>query len=98
MPTRQKSGSHKRASTGGTSARHADGIAPARGKLGVMMPGMGAVATTFVAGVEAIRKGIAAPIGSRAPLGTISLGRGPAGRSAGHRALPALAGPTDAVF
>ncbi|HEV7675888.1 MAG TPA: inositol-3-phosphate synthase, partial [Candidatus Angelobacter sp.] len=34
-------------------------IAPARGKLGVMIVGMGAVATTFVAGVEAIRKGIA---------------------------------------
>ena len=34
-------------------------IAPAKGKLGVLLPGMGAVATTFVAGVEAIRKGIA---------------------------------------
>ena len=37
-------------------------IEPAKGKLGVMIPGMGAVATTFVAGVEAIRKGIAKPI------------------------------------
>src|ERR1700676_4827012 len=37
---------------------------PAKGKLGVMIPGMGAVATTFVAGVEAIRKGLAKPIGS----------------------------------
>ncbi len=33
----------------------------AKGKLGVMIPGMGAVATTFVAGVEAIRKGLAKP-------------------------------------
>src|SRR5215469_13492828 len=36
-------------------------IAPAKGKLGVMIPGMGAVATTFVAGVEAVRKGISSP-------------------------------------
>jgi myo-inositol-1-phosphate synthase len=41
-------------------------IEPAKGKLGVMIPGMGAVATTFVAGVEAIRKGLAKPIGSYA--------------------------------
>src|SRR5258708_23700886 len=39
-------------------------IEPAKGKLGIMIPGMGAVATTFVAGVEAIRKGLAKPIGS----------------------------------
>jgi len=38
-------------------------IASARGTLGVMIVGMGAVATTFIAGVEAIRKGIAKPIG-----------------------------------
>ena len=38
-------------------------IQSANGKLGVMIPGMGAVATTFVAGVEAIRKGLAKPIG-----------------------------------
>ena len=38
------------------SASSKDTIAPARGKLGVMIPGMGAVATTFVAGVEAIRR------------------------------------------
>ena len=39
-------------------------LQPTQGKLGVMIPGMGAVATTFVAGVEAVRKGIAKPIGS----------------------------------
>ena len=38
-------------------------IAPAKGKLGILIVGLGAVATTFVAGVEAVRKGIAAPIG-----------------------------------
>src|SRR5215471_17904033 len=46
-------------------------IEPAKGKLGVMIPGMGAVATTFVAGVEAIRKGIAKPIGSLTQMGTV---------------------------
>jgi myo-inositol-1-phosphate synthase len=50
-------------------------IKPAKGKLGVLMPGMGAVATTFIAGVEAIRTGIAKPIGSLTQMGTIRLGR-----------------------
>jgi myo-inositol-1-phosphate synthase len=50
-------------------------IAPAKGKLGVMVPGMGAVATTFMAGVEAVRKGIAEPIGSLTQMGTIRLGK-----------------------
>ena len=50
-------------------------IEPAKGKLGVMIPGMGAVATTFVAGVEAIRKGLAKPIGSLTQMGTIRLGK-----------------------
>ncbi len=50
-------------------------IDPPKGKLGVMIPGMGAVATTFVAGVEAIRKGLAKPIGSLTQMGTIRLGK-----------------------
>src|SRR5208337_3315758 len=56
-------------------------IAPAKGKLGIMIPGMGAVATTFVAGVEAVRKGIASPIGSLTQMGTIRLGKRTEGRS-----------------
>jgi myo-inositol-1-phosphate synthase len=56
-------------------------IAPAKGKLGVMIPGMGAVATTFVAGVEAIRKGLAKPIGSLTQMGTVRLGKRTDGRS-----------------
>jgi myo-inositol-1-phosphate synthase len=56
-------------------------IAPAKGKLGVMIPGMGAVATTFVAGVEAVRKGYAQPIGSLTQMGTIRLGKRTDGRS-----------------
>src|SRR5712672_1035114 len=56
-------------------------IAPARGKLGIMIVGLGAVATTFVAGVEAIRKGIAKPIGSLTQMGTVRLGKRTEGRS-----------------
>src|SRR5258708_38787589 len=56
-------------------------IQTAKGKLGVMIPGMGAVATTFVAGVEAIRKGLAKPIGSLTQMGTVRLGKRPDRRS-----------------
>ena len=50
-------------------------IKPAKGKLGVLMPGMGAVATTFMAGVELIRKREANPIGSVTQMGTVRLGK-----------------------
>ena len=50
-------------------------IAPAKGKLGIMIPGMGDVATNFVAGVEAVRRGHAKPIGSLTQMGTIRLGK-----------------------
>ena len=51
-------------------------IAEAEGKLGVLIPGIGgAVSTTFLAGVEAIRQGLALPIGSLAQLGTVRLGK-----------------------
>src|SRR5688500_5137210 len=50
-------------------------IRPAEGKLGILLPGMGAVATTLIAGVEAVRKGIAQPIGSLTQLATIRLGK-----------------------
>ena len=50
-------------------------IKPAEGKLGVLLPGFGAVATTFVAGVEAARRGIAEPIGSLTQMNTIRLGK-----------------------
>ena len=50
-------------------------IQPANGKLGVLTPGMGAVATTFVAGVYAVRKGLGKPIGSLTQMGTIRLGK-----------------------
>ena len=50
-------------------------IAPAKGKLGVLLVGLGAVSTTFVAGVEAIKRGLAEPIGSLTQMGTIRLGK-----------------------
>ena len=49
-------------------------IAPASGKLGVLLPGMGAVGTTFIAGCLAIRKGLSKPIGSLTQMGTIRIG------------------------
>ena len=50
-------------------------IAPATGKLGVLIPGIGAVSTTFMAGVEAIKRGLGEPIGSLTQLGTVRLGK-----------------------
>src|SRR2546422_6907062 len=46
-----------------------------KGKLGVLLVGLGAVSTTFIAGVVAIKKGIAEPIGSLTQMGTIRLGK-----------------------
>jgi myo-inositol-1-phosphate synthase len=73
------------------------GILPP-GKLGVMIPGMGAVATTFVAGVEAVRTGIASPIGSLTQMGTIRLGKRTEGRSPKIKDFVSLAGLDDLVF
>src|SRR5690348_2429865 len=73
-------------------------IEPAKGKLGIMIPGMGAVATTFVAGVEAVRKGIAKPIGSLTQMGTIRLGKRTEGRSPAVKEFVPLANLKDLVF
>ena len=70
-------------------------IAPAEGKLGVLLPGMGAVTTTFIAGVEAIKKGVAQPIGSLTQLGTIRLGKRTDGRSPKIQEFVPLAGLND---
>jgi myo-inositol-1-phosphate synthase len=78
-----------------TQASH---IAPAKGKLGVMVPGMGAVATTFMAGVEAVRKGIAEPIGSLTQMGTIRLGKRTEGRFPKIKDFVPLANLKDIVF
>ncbi len=58
-----------------TSDRPTPNIKPAGGKLGILIPGMGAVTTTFIAGVEAVRRGLAAPVGSLTQLGTVRLGK-----------------------
>lgn len=50
-------------------------IEPAQGRLGVLLIGLGAVSTTFIAGVEAIKKGLGKPIGSLSQMGTIRLGK-----------------------
>src|SRR5215213_8791761 len=50
-------------------------IPPARGRLGVLLVGLGAVSTTFVAGVEAIKRGLAQPVGSLTQMGAIRLGK-----------------------
>src|SRR5258708_23818215 len=83
--------------TAQTTVKTAD-IQPAKGKLGVMIPGMGAVATTFVAGVEAVRKGLGKPIGSLTQMGTIRLGKRTEGRFPKVKELMPLAGLDDLVF
>src|SRR5262245_25006807 len=73
-------------------------IAPARGKLGVMLVGLGAVSTTTIAGVLAIRKGIAKPIGSLTQMGTVRLGKRTEGRSPRISEVVPLASLDDLVF
>ncbi len=73
-------------------------IAPAEGKLGVLLVGLGAVATTYVAGVESIRRGRAKPIGSLAEMGTIRLGKRTEHRVPRIRDFVPLAGLDDLVF
>jgi myo-inositol-1-phosphate synthase len=73
-------------------------IAPAEGKLGVLIPGIGAVSTTFIAGVEAVKRGLAEPIGSLTQLSTIRLGKRTEGRSPKIKDFVPLAGLDDLVF
>ncbi|MCL6545752.1 MAG: inositol-3-phosphate synthase [Bryobacteraceae bacterium] len=73
-------------------------IAPPEGKLGVLIPGMGAVTSTFVAGVEAVKAGWALPIGSLTQMGTIRLGKRTEGRSPKIKDFVPLAEPQDLVI
>src|SRR6201994_5210821 len=73
-------------------------IAPARGKLGVLLVGLGAVSTTTIAGIIAIRKGLAKPIGSLTQMGTIRLGKRTEGRSPKISDVVPLAALDDLVF
>jgi myo-inositol-1-phosphate synthase len=73
-------------------------IAPARGKLGVMLVGLGAVSTTVIAGVLAIRKGLSQPIGSLTQMGTIRLGKRTEPRSPKIADMFPIATLDDVVF
>src|SRR3984957_8935326 len=83
---------------GAASNELAASIKPATGKLGIMIPGMGAVATTLIAGVEAIRRGMAKPIGSTTQMGTIRLGKRTDARSPLIQDFVPLASLADIVF
>jgi len=73
-------------------------IAPAEGKLGVVCVGLGAVATTFIAGVELIRRGMADPVGSLSQMGTIRLGKRTDQRAPVIKDFVPLASLDDIVF
>jgi len=73
-------------------------IAPAKGKLGILLVGLGAVSTTLIAGVHAVRRGLAEPIGSLTQMGTIRLGKRTDGRSPLIKDFIPLASLDDVVF
>ena len=73
-------------------------IAPATGRLGVLTPGLGAVASTFIAGVIAARNGLAVPIGSVTQMAHIRLGQRAKDRNPLIRDFVPLAGLDDLVF
>ena len=73
-------------------------IQPPKGRLGVLLPGMGAVATTFIAGVFSIRRGLSQPIGSLTQLGTIRIDEGTDSAPARIRDILPLAELDDLVF
>lgn len=82
----------------GHASAAASKIEPPKGKLGVMVIGMGAVATTLIAGVEAVRKGLAKPIGSLTQMGTIRLGKRTESRTPLIKDFIPLAKLDDIVF
>jgi myo-inositol-1-phosphate synthase len=73
-------------------------ISEPTGKVGVLLVGLGAVSTTLVAGVEAVRKGMGRPIGSLTQMGTIRLGKRTEGRVPKISEFVPLAGLDDLVF
>lgn len=73
-------------------------IKDTNGKLGILMPGLGAVATTLIAGVIAVRKGLSQPIGSLTQMGTIRLGKRTENRNPLIKDMVPLADLNDIVF
>ena len=86
----------EKSSAGSKAAAHK--VEPAKGKLGVMVVGLGAVATTMIAGVEAVRRGLAKPIGSLTQMGTIRLGKRTDNNSPLIKDFVPLADLNDIVF
>src|SRR5271170_3898578 len=70
----------------------------AEGRLGILIPGLGAVATTMIAGVEAVKKGIAQPIGSLTQMGNIRLGKRTENRNPKIKEFVPIADLNDIVF
>jgi myo-inositol-1-phosphate synthase len=73
-------------------------IASADGKVGILLVGLGAVSTTTIAGIMAVRKGLAKPIGSLVEMGTVRLGKRTEGRSPSIREFVPMANLNDLVF
>lgn len=73
-------------------------VKPAEGKLGILVPGLGAVATTFIAGVEAVKKGLALPVGSLTQMGNIRIGKRTENRNPKINDFVPLAQLNDIVF
>jgi len=82
----------------GAAAGAKSSIRPATGKLGILTPGLGAVATTFIAGVESIRRGLSKPIGSLTQMATIRLGKRTEKRAPLIKEFVPLAELDDLVF
>ncbi len=96
MATKGKGG--KKAVVRASKKTAAINVEPAKGKLGVMVVGLGAVATTMIAGVEAVRRGLAKPVGSLTQMGTIRLGKRTDNKSPLIKDFVPLAGLKDIVF
>jgi len=82
----------------GSTAGRASTIRPATGRLGIITPGLGAVATTFMAGVESVRRGLSSPVGSLTQMATIRLGKRAENRSPLIKDFVPLADLKDIVF
>src|SRR5436190_7286551 len=83
---------------GGSVVQKGVKIEDPKGKLGVLIPGLGAVGTTFIAGVQAVNQKIAQPIGSLTQMGTIRLGKRTDKRAPTIQDFVPLAGLNDLIF
>ena len=81
-----------------SNASNAKSATKPTGKLAVLIPGLGAVSTTFIAGVELVRKGLGKPIGSLTQMGTARLGKRTDNNTVMIKDLVPLAGLDDLVF